>query len=225
MGYHSWEHAGEVPEAARAFSVLLDKHVTMRLAPDGRVLSVTGAESIIDEMIDSLGVDSGSALLDKVRKDLRNQFGNRALVEALGVLFPCYPQRWIGQGDAWGDRSCLTCGLPMSVHNTWHVRSILDGIVVVDAYGIISPNLDVRFMSMPGIELYYQLRGQKTGEYTIDGASGLTIDAVLHQQVEGVVVLSGMVAGQVQTARWPLRVVETITIKTGEIKDSTAPLN
>jgi hypothetical protein len=225
MVYHSWEHTGEVPEAVRAFSVLLDKHVTMRLSPDGRILSITGAESIIDEMIRVLGLDANSASFDKVCKDLRNQFGNHALAEALSILFPHYPQRLIGRGDAWGDRSRLTCGLPMAVQNTWHVRSVHDSTVVLDAYGVIGPNLDVRITSMPGTELYYHLRGQKTGEYTIDGASGLVIDAVLHQQVEGVAVLSGMVAGQIQTVRWPLRVVETTTIKAGEIKDSTAPFH
>jgi hypothetical protein len=225
MAYRSWEHTGEVPGAVRAYSMFLDKHVTMKLSPDGRVLSVTGSESIIDEMIDALGLDVDSASLDRVRIDLRNQFGNRALAEALSVLFPHYPERSVGPGDAWGDRSRLTCGLPMAVRNAWHVRSVLDGTVVLDAYGMIGPNLDVRFTSMPGTEMYYSLRGQKTGEYTIDDASGLTIDAILQQQVEGVVVLSGMVAGQLQTARWPLRVVETTTIKTGEIKDSTVPLN
>lgn len=222
MVYHSWEYIGEVPEAVRAFSMLLGKHVTVRLSPEGKVLSVAGTESIINEMIIALGLDTDSASSDKAREDLRNQFGNQALAEALSILFPHYPLRSIGQGDAWGDRSRLTCGLPMSMRNSWHIRRFHDGIVVLDAYGIIEPNPDVRFMNMPGTELHYNLRGQKTGEYTVDGASGLTIKATLHQQVEGVVVLSGMVAGRPQTAQWPLRVIETTTIEAREIKDSAA---
>lgn len=212
MIYRSWEHEGEIPQSVKPFTVLLGKHVAMKLSSEGRVLSISGTEAIIEEMIKVLGLEDDITMIENARKDLNNQFGNSAMIEALSKVFPVYPLRPISMGDAWGAEVRLSKGLPVILHNTWRANQVQDKEIILDAYGIIEPNPEVRFMNMPGTEMHYILRGQKNGRYTIDRETGWIKDGLVELYIEGVVAITGMVSGQMQSAQWPLQVTETIEI-------------
>jgi hypothetical protein len=222
MSYRSWEHEGDVPQSVRAFTVLLDKRVTMRVSHDGRIISITGTDAIIDEMIAMLGVGNDTVMIEKARSDLRNQFGDEAMIESLQKVFPVYSEHPVGIGDAWGGETRFSKGLPMIVRNTWRVAAIQDRSMIIEAYGIIEPNLDVRFMNMPGAKMHYMLRGNKTGYYTIDVTSGWIMDAEVERGVQGVAIISSMISGQMQSAQWPLEVKEIVRVKRRSAVDSTA---
>jgi len=217
MVYRSWEHEGEVPQSVRAFTTLLDKHVTMKVSSEGRVMSITGTDTIINDMIAALGLDSDTTMIESARRDLENQFGSKAMIENMGKIFPVYPLQSVGAGDAWGAEMRLSKGLPVIVHSTWHISDLQNGMMTLDAYGIIAPNSDVLFMNVPGARMHYKLHGHKRGRYTIDSKTGWIITGEIQQYTEGVAVITGLINGQAQSAQWPLHVTEKIQIETREL--------
>ena len=88
--YRSWESPEEVPLAAQGFAILIGKSVVMELSPEGNVVSVTGIEAILNDMLESLEMtldDNTRALL---RDNFNRQFGQNAVKESMGRMFAFY---------------------------------------------------------------------------------------------------------------------------------------
>lgn len=212
--YKSWDHEGEIPSVAQAFAVLQDKSIIMRLSPYGKVLGIAGTELIIDEMVAVFAMNNDSTYLAKARSDFRNQFGNKAVIEAMEKVFPVYPDRPVGIGDAWGTQIIVTRKLPMIINNSWHTQNLSDDVFTFNIYGIIETNPYVKLTDIPGADLMYKFRGTKEGVLLIDVSSGWMIEGAIDQYVEGMAVIKGVVEGQEQIAQWPLQVSETMRIET-----------
>lgn len=93
MSYDS--DSGEPPAdpSIAAMGSLVGQTFQLRVAPDGTVLSVSGAEGYLDELT--------ADLPPEVAQMMGDTFGEDGLVEMMQQAFQAFPEEPMGEGDTW----------------------------------------------------------------------------------------------------------------------------
>jgi hypothetical protein len=155
------------------FSGIRDKSFMMDLDKQGKVLSVTGFESIIRDMVSPLQLDENTRL--QVDASLKDQFNEESIKDQFTPFFQIFPGKEIRTGDSW-QTSWKTGGrMPSSYMTNYTVRDIDgDHVDLLSETKISSDKKEMR------------INGTQKGPLLIDSKTGLVIKADFNQEIEAV---------------------------------------
>ena len=210
FAYRSWESTEEVPLAAQGFAILVGKSIEMELTARGEVITVTGIEEILDEMLKGLELTVDDNTRAMLKENFRRQFGKSAVKENMGRMFAYYPDEPVGVGDSWGATAKLTTGIPMIIDNRYRITEIKDGKVLLAVKSKIEPNKDERITQIMGMDMYYEISGMQEGTIVLDSISGWMVEGQLEQNIAGSVKVTSPQAPE-ESMDMPMKVSSTIT--------------
>lgn len=211
--YRSWEETKEVPVMAQGFASLVGQGFTMEISPYGSVVNITGANEIIDKMLEDMDFPESESMSQEIKTSMQNQFGDAALQETMKKMFSIYPGRPVGVGDSWQAIWNMSKGFPMILNNTWKITDIDSNQVFLDVYTKAESNKEAILIQMGGVEMSYDLSGEQKGSMILDRATGWCIGSQLEQAFEGTIKATGEMFGGQDGLEWPIKVIGTVTIK------------
>jgi hypothetical protein len=170
-------HASEPDPAdtqAQVFNALLDVPVKMELGKAGRILEVTGGDSLVARVVAQAGLEDG---FNKtvMKRTLEQQYGSRALAQSYEQMTFFYPAIPVSVGDQWEN----THRGKISAQNTWQ----LDSLDVERA--VISGTASLK-MKMADPSSSMDLEGTQKMNVTTHRASGFLKEMQVENQASGV---------------------------------------
>ncbi|MGZ5221904.1 MAG: DUF6263 family protein [Chitinophagaceae bacterium] len=155
----------------RVFAGIKEKEFTMKVNEEGKVLEVVGFDKIINEMIDSIGLDENAKM--QVRASLQDQFNEQSIKDQFAQVFTIFPGREIKMGDSW-EKNFQTGGrMPAKYTTQYSVKEIEgDHITLTAQTNIGSANDEM------------EIKGTQNGSLLVDGKTGLVINAQFDQDME-----------------------------------------
>ena len=167
-------------------SDLKSVELTMELAPDGTVKSLTGMAPIVDKMVaatkkvmeDQLAnlpaeakAMMGDNMFAGVEKGLRNVMGDEAVRQQMQGMTDFYPPEPVDVGDTWVKEQTLTAPFPVKASTTYTVTARGAGVMNIDYTSKLSPNPDGG-MDMGMVKVKMDLSGEQKGTVQVDEATG-----------------------------------------------------
>lgn len=156
---------------ARVFSGIKGKKFDMQVDEEGKVLSVSGFDAIINGMIDSTGVEGDMRL--QMQASLSDQFNEQAIKDQFAQVFTIFPNKKVKVGDNWEKSFEMGGKMPAKFSTVYTVKQIEGDQLTLDAKTAISPSGDQA-----------ELKGTQTGILLVDGKTGLVRSADFTQHME-----------------------------------------
>jgi hypothetical protein len=169
-------HASE-PDAtdlqSRIFSAMLDVPVQMELNRKGRILAVSGGDSLVARVVREAELpDSFSQTM--MRKSLEQQYGSNALAESYEQMTYFYPNHPVQVGGTWENRF----EGKLRAQNIWH----LDGMDTDTT--LISGSASIE-MEMVDTSSSMKLTGKQTSSIQANPNNGFLREMRVDSQAEG----------------------------------------
>lgn len=205
--YDSSKPDGNVPVAAQGFAALVGQGFVIKWAPDGQVKDVEGLDSMLRNVMRKIDVPSPQ-LRPIVEKQLKEQFGEKAMKENMQAASAIFPDRPVAIGDSWQRSFIVTKGFPVIVDSTWTLKELKDGVAIIDAVSTIKPNPEAKPVEMGAMKLSMRFSGKQSGTMKVDRATGFVLSGKVKQDMSGKASMRGVE----QSMSWPMDVKGTIRI-------------
>jgi len=158
---------------------LIGRTFKMVYAPNGRVKSVSGVSEIMADVLKS--ADSNPAVQQMAGMFLQS-YNDDAMQQMFGQTYNFYPENKVKTGDSWqGDLSFAAMGMNTDTKNTYTLKSVKDGIALIDAVSVLSMKQDTGEMS-----------GSQKGETKIDIKTGMLESSSAVQTLTGKLTVQGI---------------------------------
>lgn len=189
----------------RLFKAMTGKKFTIIMQPNGIISSISGLNSIFDEMVANARVKNSEREI--LKKFLESQFGPEALKVSLALILPYYPSTPVQVNGTWTNRLYtngfynahtdnywkMTYGDKYTINLTNQAQFATDSSQIVDLGG--------------GQKGYVDLTGTVQGQYMIDPSSGWPSMCITHTELKGNYVYINPANGQ-KKIQVPVRVVK-----------------
>ena len=212
LDYDSADAGAEVPMAARGFSGLVGRSLTMEMMPDGQVTRIEGLPEMIDQMLAAMDLPEGP-LRDSVRDSLEGQMSEEAIKQMMSMATAIYPDRAVAVGDRWTDRSSMGGITPMTIDSTFELESFDDRHATLKVGGELTPAENAQPTEINGMTMVAELGGQQSGQTVLDRTTGLAQVSDLQQTVAGRMTMT-MPSGEVMEV--DMSVASKMTLRTLE---------
>ena len=162
---------GEVQPLVRGLASLVGQSVTMRISPDGRVRSVTGADELVAK-----GIEKYNALSEPWRssmsKILQDRFGNQPTSEMMQGLFGVYPEQPVAVGERWSRKFSMSIG---TAECFYKITDRKNGVLNIKTYATVTPDPDAPPIQMGLSLVKSELNGKQEGTLQLDEATGIPV--------------------------------------------------
>jgi len=208
--YDSAKPPPHVHPAAKGFAALVGQSLTMTMASDGSVSHIEGVDALLDHVLKEISVPSEAARAT-LEKQLRKQFGSKAVSEMVKQMTATYPDKPVAIGGSWSKSMDVTRGFPVALDSTWTLRARRNGVATIDVKSRVRPSTNTDPVQMGPMSLTYSLKGEQTGTVQVDEASGWMLSSKLTQDISGQITATGAPGTSGPTA-WPVRLKAVIEI-------------
>jgi hypothetical protein len=157
---------------SRMFAGIKGKSFTMSVDPEGKVLSVSGFESIVRSMVDSMQIPEEAKM--QVEVSLKDQFNDDMIRDQFAQAFTIFPNKAVKVGDTWQKTFAVKGKTPSNYVTDYTVKQIDGGTVTLDARTTIA-SADSTVMKLNGLQ---------TGKLLVDSKTGLVVDASFDQDIK-----------------------------------------
>ena len=154
-----------------AFVKVVGKMFTMKVDPEGNILSVEGFDEIIKDIIDSAAVNEDMKLQMKV--SLQDQFNEQQLKDEFSQALMIFPNKNVVVGDSWQKEYQRGGKIPAQFSTIYTVSASDDNRITLDAKTTISP-----------VSKEMESKGRQTGTLLVDRKTGLVTSAQFKQQID-----------------------------------------
>jgi len=181
---------------AMKFAVLLGESFTIGLTPEGKVTSLEGVDAMFARILE--GMDAPFPGMRQIlEKQLQGLIGGNGLKEMVENSLAVYPPESVAVGDSWNGTSVFSKGLPLTMENTWTLKTLEDDKAVLAVESKIYPNAQVGPVDMGFSQLRYEVSGTQQGEIEIDLKTGWPSRQRLTQELSGTMdTQAGPIAGK-----------------------------
>jgi len=211
--YDSSDPPAEIPPMAKGYAALVGQSFHMKIAPNGHISEVEGADEMIADMLEKIDINM-EYMKTSLEKKLRDQFGNQGVKEMMDNMMAIYPDRPVGINDSWTSTVIETHGFPMILDNTWTLKDRKDGIATIEVNSTAEPNLEVDPVEMGAMKMQYSLSGEQHGTMELDEATGWMISAELDQKFTGdLSMVGGPMADMAEGMAVPVLIEITIRLE------------
>jgi hypothetical protein len=202
VDYDSQKATDNVPAQAKSFAALVDQSLTLRISSQGRVDEVQGTDALLEKVCKAVDLPN-DATRETLRKQLNEQFGDRAMKEQMEQILAIYPDKPVGLGDSWSRRITVSAGFPLILENTYKLRERKDGMALIDVSSKMSKNPDGKPMKIGTATLSFDLSGKQQGRMELAEDSGWVIKSELTQEFSGTLKMEGA-PGMTEALSWPI---------------------
>jgi hypothetical protein len=185
------EEVATIQNLSPMFKVIIDKPIELVMSDRGKIRSVSGSTQLLDAM--DLALDKN--IDEAVRSQLLTQMGQQLSDESIGSTFDqfsFFPEKPIGLGDDWHVTADIhTGGFVLSVDMKMTLKTIENGIAIIDGDGVLSSSEGQKMVMGNGMEAEMTLNGTQKGIIRIDLNTGWNVGMDLTQNVDGEISMMG----------------------------------
>ena len=190
---------------------IVGKSYQMKLTPLGKVLSINGADQLIDSLVDNMTAPPEvKAVLSK--EALKNQFGDQATQEMMNSLVGIYPDRPIKQGEHWQHEMTMKYGYPVKLNIEYTLVKANSNDATLDVKITRSSLENPPTINISNLSLSYQLAGEDTGTMNINLKTGWINSSDMKSKLAGKVIVAPS-QELPEGLSWPITVEGTVALK------------
>jgi hypothetical protein len=173
---------------AQAFGAVINSKVSMKVNQQGEVKSLTGADELIEKMLNAQSISS-ETIRNRLRKTFKKAFGKEALIESMQQFFHIYPEKKIKIGDSWSKQADKKAAFPSKVNVTWTLDKVKknSGFISIKANVRPQPNTTV---DLGIVTAKYDLNGTQEGSMKINMKTGWVKNSYVKQVMSGIMYLT-----------------------------------
>jgi hypothetical protein len=169
---------------AQIFNSLVGKTMNVIFKPDGSVKSISGLQSIMEELQKSMSSDNPA--LQQVMNSVLQSFNEDAMKQMFEQSFKFYPDKEVKVGDSWnGDISFAIAGLNSDTKNKYTLKSVKNDIALLDMVSVINMKSDGA-TAMEG-----EISGEQKGEISLNIKTGMLTNSTATQNMKGKLSVQG----------------------------------
>lgn len=188
VDFDSAKGGNAAPEAA-PYATIVGLSFTFKISPQGKVLSVSGADQIVETLIKA--VNAQEPLKTIIIQQVRLQFSEAALKEQIEAVYAIYPDRPVDNGDTWKRTTTMTSAFNATTENSFTLLEHVGGKATVAFKGTIDTK-DSKPIEMNLVKVTPQLTGTQTGIIVIDEATGLPSQSHAKMEMKGAMVADAL---------------------------------
>jgi len=188
MEYDSSSKDSHPNAQARPVAALLGESFWVKLTPRGRVRQIKGLEPMYANIAKKL---PQGPINQQMLNSLKQQFAQETLKEMIEVGTAIYPNRAVGVGDSWGNKSAVSQGFPMVVQNKWVLKHREGGKATIEVSGAIKPNPKAKPMELGSTKIVYEISGKQNGQIELEESTGRIINSSIKQVLAGEMKMAG----------------------------------
>jgi hypothetical protein len=178
----------EAPPLTRGIAALVGQSFIMRITPDGRVRSVTGADEIVAKAIEKHNVLS-EPWKSSMSRIIQDRFGDLQTSENMQGLFGIYPEKAVAVGERWSRKIEMIGNIAECFFKITDRKA---GVLTIKAYATIAPNPDAPPIQMGLAQVKSEATGTQEGTFRIDEATGMILNLKETNKSSGnLVVITG----------------------------------
>lgn len=162
----------------KGFTVVLDKQ--------GKILSVSGIDELLQEMTDD--IPGTEAQKQAFKKMMQQSFGDEAMKSLLEQSMRNYPAE-VKTGDSWEEQYTTKVFFPLTVHDRWEAVGDRNGALELKVVSSIETDDTNNTADFMGLEARLNLKGESQGSIYIDKQNGLLQGGTYTQSITGTVLL------------------------------------
>jgi len=162
----------------KMFNGIIDKPFIIKADEEGNVIEVTGFESLISSMVDSLAIDEDKKA--EVLASMKGQFNENEIKKQFAQVLTIFPNKEVKVGDSWEKTYSIGGQIPSKFVSTYTVKQIEGDHVTMTSKTKISSEKSADI----------ELSGDQDGSIIVDSKTGLTTNAEFKQNMQ--VNTSGM---------------------------------
>lgn len=150
----------------KVFGAIKGRKFDMKVSPEGKIVSVTGFETMASSIADSLGLDASERV--EMMKEFQSQFNEKEFRQSFERVWYIFPNKEVKVGDTWTKTTEMDGKLPGKYNSTYKVTDIEGDMVTLEEDSKIEglkTDDDV------------DLSGDITGTIVVDSRSGLVVSA------------------------------------------------
>lgn len=180
--YDSSVKGGPVPAPAQGLAALVDESFSMKISPEGRVLTVIGAARMRASIRKKLPAGLPGELL---MGSLAQYIDDKGIKEATEASMAVLPNRPVSVGDSWSKRVVLSESTALIVQNKWTLKQRQAGTATIDLVATVEPNPQAPPRDVGAAKISSQFSGKQQGLIQLDEVTGLIVHSKLEQQLSG----------------------------------------
>ena len=148
----------------KLFGAIKGRKFSMKVNPEGKVVSVSGFEDMAAALVDSMNVDPSER--EKVMKEFDKQFNGEQIKEQMERFWYIFPNKEVKVGDSWQKSTKRSGEMPGNYNSTYEVKEIEGDMVTLSEI----TKVDSEQQAM-------NLKGEITGTIVVDSRYGLVVSA------------------------------------------------
>lgn len=86
---------------SKMFGRMADKPFTIKMNNKGKILEVSGMDEAFSSAVDEIAAELGDDQLDKVKAQMKQNFGKNGMLGNLQLTSPIFPENKVAPGDTW----------------------------------------------------------------------------------------------------------------------------
>ncbi len=174
---------------SRMLSNLKGSSLLITTNPKGEILKVSGQKEIYDKILADLGgLDDASRVI--LQTQLSKLAGDEFVKNNVGRLFKLFPDTAVQVGDAWSSSEQQTTDLKFLIDTKNTLSSVNNGLAEVETESTITSDKNSSGTVM-GYGVASNLKGEQTGTFAVDTATGMLMKGKTKASVEGTVQVMG----------------------------------
>ncbi|MCO5725307.1 DUF6263 family protein [Robiginitalea marina] len=160
------------------FNALLNVPVQMEIDRKGKILQVSGGDSLVSQVIQKSGVPEGFART-VMRKSLEQEYGSEALARSYEQMTYLYSGTPVQVGDQWRN----AFGGKLQAKNLWRLDSLTTDRASISGKAEVTMRVEEPSMTM-------ELTGKQESTLSTDRHSGFILEMRVTNQARGISTLS-----------------------------------
>ncbi|MFM2376589.1 MAG: hypothetical protein RLZZ165_1686 [Bacteroidota bacterium] len=204
QSYDSDKAEGSPAAPFQGYAALVHQRIGYRMDKHGTILEVMGVDSLMDNVMRSVGADVEGPEMEGLKNTLKSTFGNEAMKSMMQSASIQYPEALIGVGDTWNKKIASMGAIPMAVDATYKVDHMDAEKVVLSFKGTITTDKE-KAMDLGVAAISMDLKGDYEGTSEISRKTGLVLKSTVQQDIDGSMGTMGMTI--------PMRIDQKITVE------------
>ncbi|MEM7625124.1 MAG: DUF6263 family protein [Planctomycetota bacterium] len=212
VDYDSANPPADVPLAARGFSALIGRTLSIEYDAVGDVVQIEGVDKALDAMIESMDLPAGPAR-DGAVAMIKSQFNEDIVKQMVAINLGMYPGRLVDRGDQWDDQQQIGGMTPMKFDYRYTLEDYDEAQATLKLDGKISPHLDAPPFNMNGAEFDAEMKGTQAGTIMVNLATGWPKSIDMTQDIDGGITVHTPDGGAMDIE---MKIVGTVKVATDE---------
>ncbi|HEY0651566.1 MAG TPA: DUF6263 family protein [Chryseosolibacter sp.] len=177
----------EEEDGNKIMKALTGKTFFFLLTKTGKVEAVEGVENLYSGLA-SLDLDAD--VVSKAQKTLKQTINEKSIKTLLENGLVSYPENPVKAGDSWNTSSVQAVNFPMTIENTWNLKSADGGVAVVSCKGDLKTiDKDKVNNLVNGMKSKSDLNGTQTMHANVDVKTGWPKDVKIVSDLKGTMTL------------------------------------